>query len=211
MPAGEPLLAVLAEGRRLGFLGPGPVESHVVLARSLLPACRRPPSLAIDLGSGGGIPGLVLAAAWPTSRWLLLDSSARRTDFLRAAVRRLGCGPRVEVLRARAEEAARLPAWRARADLVVARSFGSPPVTAECGAPFLRLGGLLVVAEPPGAPPGRWPEAGIALLGLRLADRFEGEGAWISLEQAEPCPDAYPRRIGLPGKRPLFHVLPTTD
>ena len=178
----------------------------MTLARSLLVASPEPPVLAVDLGSGGGIPGLVLAAAWPASHWLLLDSSERRTDFLRDAVRRLGYDRRVEVLRSRAEEAGRSPAWRARADVVVARSFGSPPVTAECGAPFLRVGGRLIVSEPPGAPPERWPATGIGLLGLRLADRFEGAGAWVSLELAGPCPAAYPRRVGVPAKRPLFRV-----
>ena len=176
----------------------------MTLARSLEAACPVPPKLAIDLGSGGGVPGLVLAAAWPSSHWLLLDSSARRTDFLVEAVGRLGYRSRVDVLRSRAEEAGRSPDWRGRADLVVARSFGSPPVTAECGAPFLQVGGRLVVSEPPGAPAGRWPESGIAPLGLRLARRYQGEGAWVSLEQVELCPAAYPRANGRPAKRPLF-------
>jgi 16S rRNA (guanine527-N7)-methyltransferase len=200
----DPLLGILDEARTLGFLGPGALEPHVALAMALAGGCPDAPGLAVDLGSGAGVPGLVLARHWPQSRWLLLDSNERRTGFLHSAVDRLGLAGRIEVLRARAEEAGRLAAWRGLADLVVARSFGRPPVTAECGAPFLRVGGRLVVAEPPGAPADRWPPAGLAELGLELADRATEPASWVALEQRTACPPRYPRRVGIPAKRPLF-------
>ncbi|MGH9120995.1 MAG: RsmG family class I SAM-dependent methyltransferase, partial [Acidimicrobiales bacterium] len=104
--------------------------------------------LSVDLGSGAGLPGLVLACSWPESRWILMDSSTRRTAWLASAVERLGVSARVRVLCARAEVVGR-GELRGSIHHVVARSFGAPAVTAECAAPLLRIGGSLVVAEPP--------------------------------------------------------------
>ena len=193
-------MAVLEEARALGFLGPAPVGPHVEHARGFAAAAGAPPGRACDLGSGGGLPGLVLALGWPASSWVLLDANRRRSAFLARAVASLGLEQRVEVHCARAEEAGREPGVRAAFDLVVARSFGPPPATAECAAPLLRVGGRLVVSEPP-EPAERWPAAGLALLGLR---RLPGPPAYAVLEQAEPCPDRFPRRTGIPAKRPLF-------
>jgi 16S rRNA (guanine527-N7)-methyltransferase len=201
------LLAVLEEARRLGFLGPGPVEPHVTLARGLQSACAHPPAHALDLGSGGGIPGLVLALAWPASRWVLLDSQLRRTLVLSDAVGRLGLADRVEVRRDRAERAGRDPQLRAGFDLVVARSFGPPALTVECGAPFLRVGGELVVAEPPEPARDRWPPAGLALAGVVLERRGSGPGSWVRLRQETLCPARLPRATGVPAKRPLFPAV----
>lgn len=105
---------------------------------------------------------------------------------------------------ARAEVAGRDPARRAGADLVVARAFGPPAVVAECAAPLLRPGGALVVAEPPGGAPERWSVEGLALLGLAEVDRTSEPVALVRLAQVAACPDRYPRRIGIPLKRPLF-------
>jgi 16S rRNA (guanine527-N7)-methyltransferase len=195
---------VLAEARDLGFLGPGPLDPHLALAESLAAGAPKAPGRALDLGSGGGVPGLALAQHWPESSWLLLDANQRRTAFLRRAVERLALVDRVSVIQARAEELGRQPAWRGQLDLVVARSFGPPAVTAECGSPFLRTGGRLVVTEPPGAPPERWPADGLALLGLELVERATTPTAWVALLQQRPCPERYPRRVGIPAKRPLF-------
>ncbi|MGZ4710399.1 MAG: RsmG family class I SAM-dependent methyltransferase, partial [Acidimicrobiales bacterium] len=152
MPEGadEALVGVLERSRDLGFLGPGPVEPHIEHARRFSAALTGPrPARALDLGSGGGLPGLVLILAWPSTVWCLLDANQRRTDFLTDAVDELGVADRVTVVRGRAEEVAHDPAHRGRFDLVVARSFGKPAVTAECAAGFLVVGGMLVVSEPP--------------------------------------------------------------
>jgi len=199
---------VLQEAQSLGFVGPGPVGGHIALARALADACPSPPRSALDLGSGGGIPGLVLALHWSQSAWVLLESQLRRTEFLQAAIRRLDIDGRVEVHRARAEEAGREPELRGTFDLVVARSFGVPAVTAECGAPFLALGGRLVVAEPPGAPERRWPAPPLADLGLAMEARAVGPPAWVALIQVRRCPDRFPRPTGVPAKRPLYRVDP---
>ena len=165
------------------------------------------PSPALDLGSGGGLPGLPLAVAWPESRWVLLDAGLRRTDFLRRAVDRLGLSDRVAVARGRAEELGRSggPDWRGAFQLVVARGFGSPSVTAECSAPLLAVGGRLVVSEPPDSTGHRWSTSGLALLGMRPAKVCVAAGTSYQLiEQDAPCPERFPRRAAAMSRRPLF-------
>ncbi len=165
----------------------------------------------MDLGSGGGIPGLVLAFRWPERGAVLLDSNERRARFLHEVVEDQGWGGRVRVVEDRAEVAGRAPDLRGAFSLVVARSFGSPPVTAECAAPFLRPGGILIVSEPPVAPSvalddARWPEVGLAEVGLQRLGSWRREFGYRLLRQAIVCPERYPRRVGVPGKRPLYRM-----
>lgn len=193
----------MAEAQHLGFLGPGPITTHIERAVDLAAAFDVPREQALDLGSGAGVPGLPLALLWADTRWVLLDGSVTRASFLERAVNELQIGERVAVLGSRAEETAR-GELRGSFDLVVARSFAGPAVTAECGSPFLKVGGLLVVAEPPGGDPGRWDPAGLAKLGLELGMARSRPTAFQALVQVSPCPERYPRRVGVPAKRPLF-------
>jgi 16S rRNA (guanine527-N7)-methyltransferase len=190
------LTGVLADAARLGTLGVDDVVAvveHSQAFAAVLRPCRR----LLDLGSGAGVPGLVLAVELPVDV-VLLDASRRRADALQRAVARLALGPRVTVVCRRAEELGRDPAWRGQLDAVVARSFGPPAVVAEAAAPLLRLGGQLVVSEPPELDPGRWSEGGLADLGLTQdalpTDRF------ASFTQTSLCPERFPRRA----RRPLF-------
>ncbi|MDP8992373.1 MAG: class I SAM-dependent methyltransferase [Actinomycetota bacterium] len=201
------LAGVLGEARSLGFLGPGPVDDHVEHALGFVAvAGPEGPDRVVDLGSGGGVPGLVLALEWPEAAVTLLDSSQRRTEFLVRAVSRLSLGENVTVVRERAELLARRSGWRAAADLVVARGFGPPAVVAECGAPLLCVGGRLVVSEPPEvSQESRWPVEGLALLGLGLGERTQWRGrSYQELVEERLCPERFPRRPGIPAKRPLF-------
>jgi 16S rRNA (guanine527-N7)-methyltransferase len=198
------VLDVLREAQGRGFIGAGPVTFHRDHSRAFARLVPSEPRRAVDLGSGAGLPGLVLAGEWPSSRWTLLEVSTRRAEFLRWAVDKLGLAERVGVLCQRAEVAGHDPAWRGHADVVVARSFGPPAVTAECGAAFLRVGGSLVVAEPPGRPPDRWSPEGLELLGLVLAASTTTPWAFQRLALATACPDRFPRRPGIPRKRPLW-------
>ena len=164
----EGVFGALAEARALGFLGPGPLDAHVTSAEAFAQVLGVEfAGRALDLGSGGGVPGLLLAARYPTSTWVLLDQHRRRTSFLARVVAALGWVDRVKVVRAAAEAAAHDSASRGRFDAVTARSFAPPALTAEVGAGFLRPGGMLIVAEPPDEQPERWPLAGLQELGLR--------------------------------------------
>lgn len=212
-PDEQPVLeSILDRSRSLGYLGPGSLRVHIEHAFGFAGGLPAPPRWFLDLGSGGGVPGLVLATHWPGSEAVLLDASARRCAFLTEAVDELGCGDRVTVVRARAEAAGRDTGLRGRFDAVVARGFGPPPVTAECAAPFLVAGGRLVVSEPPAvaardgadAAPDRWPAAGVARVGLVAEREWTSPYHYRSFVLETPCPDAYPRRDGVPAKRPLF-------
>jgi 16S rRNA (guanine527-N7)-methyltransferase len=191
------LVSVLEEARDLGFLGPGPVEFHVEHARAYLPALEGLAGAALDLGAGGGVPGLVLAGLRPDLEWTFLDSMRKRTAFLHAAAERLELA--VTVRTARAED---VPDLRGHFVAVVARAFGAPAVTAECAAPLLAIGGRLIVSEPPDTAGDRW--SGAEVLGLSPATILEGPPALAVLSQRVPCPPQYPRRTGVPAKRPLW-------
>jgi 16S rRNA (guanine527-N7)-methyltransferase len=203
----EALRAAVAEAQQRGFVGPGSVDHAIEHAIGFADGVPSSPARFLDLGSGGGLPGLVLVQRWPKATAALLDANQHRCVFLRDAVEALGLVDRVTVVQARAEDAGRDPAHRGTYDLVVARSFGRPAITAECAAPFLVAGGQLVVSEPPSdAAADRWPADGLALVGL------QPETDWVtdlpahfrSFAQSVPCPDRYPRRAGIPAKRPLF-------
>lgn len=197
------LRTALERARRLGVLGPGPIDAHVDHAQGFLAALERVPagSLVVDLGAGGGIPGLVVAEARPDLEMVLLDAMEKRTALLSDAVVAMGIGDRVRVVTGRAEVLGRAEDLRGTAVAVTARSFGPPAATAECAAPLLAVGGILVVSEPPEGSD-RWPAEGLAELGL-LDDGTEVAGMRV-LTQTLPCGERYPRRNGLPAKRPLF-------
>ena len=150
------LLELLEEARLVGFLGPGPVGDHVTHARGFAHAALSAigqPSTFVDLGSGGGVPALVLLEMWSETGAVLVESHGRRADFLGVCIAELGWSDRVTVEAQRAEEVARDPDRRERAPLVTARGFGPPPVTAEIATGFLAVGGVLVVSEPPDPTP----------------------------------------------------------
>jgi 16S rRNA (guanine527-N7)-methyltransferase len=197
---------VLEEARTLGLLGPGPVERQLEHAVELGRSIGEFAGRMLDLGSGGGLPGLVLFDCWPAARGVLLDAQGRRCDFLRRAITRLGIDVRVEVRCGRAEVLARDPELRGRFDLVVARSFGPPAVTAECAVGFVAPGGELVVTEPPGGPDAaRWDAAGLAELGFGAPRPIRsGETGAVRLVLDGRVDDRWPRRDGVPAKRPLW-------
>ena len=180
------------------------MERHIEHGRALLAGLPGEGRI-LDLGSGGGLPGLVLAVDRPALELTLLEARRRACRFLHEAVTSLA-RPGVVVVEARAEEAARWDELRESFDAVVARSFGPPPVTAECAVGFLRPGGRLVVSEPPegaDASP-RWPVQGLDSLGFGAAVPGGGPGgSFVTLEKVR-SDERWPRRVGVPAKRPLW-------
>ncbi|MBF6554656.1 MAG: class I SAM-dependent methyltransferase [Acidimicrobiales bacterium] len=202
---------ILRRSAELGFLGRMPIPDQIDHALGFVFAAESeidgPPGSVLDLGTGGGVPGLVLLSCWPDCRVVLLDASERRTGFLAEQTADWRRNGPLEVVRDRAESVGRDERFRQQFELVVSRSFGVPAVTAECAAPLLSPGGGLIVSEPPeGAAPDRWPSDGLALLGLRTSvqARFDGRFSYQVLVKDGLTPDAYPRRVGIPAKRPLF-------
>lgn len=189
---------VLLEGIRAGQFG-GEIKPHgdhamgfVAFARS---AHESFTGHVVDIGSGAGLPALILADAFDQTTWTLVERRRGRTELLSRAVHRLGLHDRVTVL---AEDAA-VAGWgplRGSADWVTARSFGPPGDTAECASPFLRPGGSLLVSEPrAGEVEDRWPQAGLERTGLEFAESWTTpSGRYARLTRtARDLPDI-PRR-----------------
>jgi 16S rRNA (guanine527-N7)-methyltransferase len=203
----ERLASQLERARERGMLGPGPVETHLEHADAMASAVDRDfQGRFLDLGSGGGVPGLILLGAWPQATGTLLDARRRRCSFLEATLQELELDDRGTVACGRAEEYARRHAFRGQFDVVVARGFGPPATTAECGVGFLRAGGRLVVSEPPGEPDRtRWPADALEELGLGGPVVHSSDVArFVVLIAAGPPGERWPRRVGVPGRRPLW-------
>jgi 16S rRNA (guanine527-N7)-methyltransferase len=153
----EPALAAIADHVRLllawnaavnlsGIRDPGAIaREHVLDSLAALPLLRRAGIAEfVDLGSGGGFPGLPLAVALPATRALLVESVAKKARFLVAAADCAGVGGRVGVAAARAEAIAADPAHRGRWPAVVARALADLAELAELALPLLLEGGLLL-------------------------------------------------------------------
>jgi 16S rRNA (guanine527-N7)-methyltransferase len=191
---------------------PEPVARlHLLDALSALPLLDALPrsDRGLDLGSGGGVPGLVLAMARPDRRWVLVDSARKKAEVLRGFVTSLGIA-NVEVVAERAEILGRHPAHRESHDVVTARACAALPVLAEYALPLLALGGTLVAWKGPIADDEL--EAGrvaAAACGGRVPAVHRsgftvlGDHRFVAIEKERPTPERYPRRAGEPGRRPL--------
>jgi 16S rRNA (guanine527-N7)-methyltransferase len=169
----EELLETLRHAQRLGMLGPGSLERAIEHASAFAEALPPDADELVDLGSGGGLPGLVVGWRRPDARLTLVDRRAARTDVLRRAVARLQWTDRVEIVTGDVVPLARGP-WRGRFDAATARGFGPPAWTLTCGAALVRLGGRVVISEPPGETD-RWDAEEVDQIGVaRLSDSPAG-------------------------------------
>ncbi len=157
----------LGEAQRIGMLGRASLED--VIERSLGFVRRLPigTTTVIDMGSGGGDPGLVIAMASPHVKMTLVDRRAKRTDLLTRLVGRLGLVDRVDVVEADVADLGVLFPGR-EWDVATSRGFGTPAYTAEHASPVVRLNGLLLVSEPPDSDGSRWQVDGVEQAGFRL-------------------------------------------
>lgn len=173
----------------------------------LLPHLGRATSL-IDVGSGGGLPGLALKLARPELVVTVLEANHRKTAFLTTAVGRLRLSG-VEVVTARAEEAGRDPALRESFDLATARALAPMATLVELCLPFVRVGGRLLAMKAAAELEVRSAMPAIELLGGRLLEiatapsAAREHGQVVIVAKIGPTPAAYPRRAGVPVKRPL--------
>jgi 16S rRNA (guanine527-N7)-methyltransferase len=200
---------ILEDARDAGFLGPGPVASHLAHAAGFgdiaEAALGRAPHSFADLGTGGGVPGLVLASRWGDARCVFIESNRKRSEALRWAIVRLGFESRAAVIEERAEVVGRDPACRERFELVTARSFAAAAPTAEIAAGLVAIGGSVVVSEPPEPEPDRWPAVNLRQISLGPAEiRMAAAAHFAVMTKLEPVPEEYPRRVGRPVKRPLW-------
>jgi len=168
-----------------------------------------------DLGSGAGLPGMVLAIAFPDIQVDLIESLGKRAHFLQESSAELGLD-NVQVWGCRAEEAGRSAELRGLFDRVTARRLAALPVLLEYALPLLRVGGRGVFAKGIGGDEELAEAEGVApLLGGGVPRMVELDVAieppsgelpvrrFVVIEQAGPCPEQYPRAPGRPTKRPL--------
>lgn len=173
MSADVELAAVIADAQRLGMLGDRPPTEIIDHSRRFVTALTAVTGSVVDLGSGGGVPGLVIAHDRPDLAVTLIDRRERRTDFLSLAVRRLGMADRVEV---RCEDLETSVGQLAgRFDAVTARSAGPPERVLRWAATLRTPSGPVVISDPPApAAMHRWTEeplaSVIAELGLQRSD-----------------------------------------
>ena len=179
----------------------------------LLPELMSPdtPRRCIDVGTGGGFPGLAVAIALPGAELTLVDSVGRKTAAVAAMAQSLGLSDRVQVRTERVERTGQDPSCRGKFDLAMARAVGSAPVVAEYLVPLLRRSGEGLLYR------GRWHDtddkelqSALTLLKARSLklQRMElpsqrGTRTLIRIGPEAATPDTYPRATGMPTKMPL--------
>ena len=159
----DQLHEALGRSQRLGFLGDRSITEVIDHARSFVTALDGVTGSVIDLGAGGGVPGLVVATDRPDLRLTLLDRRTKRTDFLAQMIRRMQFSEHVSVLAADVDHAIRT--GHVGFDAAVARGFGPPEFTLRSAVRCVRLGGVIVISEPPSGD--RWDPGLLAELGVR--------------------------------------------
>ncbi|MER3451517.1 MAG: 16S rRNA (guanine(527)-N(7))-methyltransferase RsmG [Thermus sp.] len=186
------------------------VVKHFLDALTLVPTGLFDQKEAVlDLGTGAGFPGLPLKILRPRLRMTLLEATRKKLDFTQEVVRALGLEG-VRFLWGRAEELAHTPEREAY-DRVVARAVAPMPVLLELALPFLRVGGVFVAQKGPRVEEElRTSRRALELLGGRLLEvqtlrlpLSEEERRLVLVEKAAPTPLAYPRRPGVPERKPL--------
>jgi 16S rRNA (guanine527-N7)-methyltransferase len=157
----------------------------------------------VDVGSGGGLPGIPLALA-TGARVVLIEPTAKKAAFLERAL--LACGVTGEVVAERAEVAGRDERFREQFAFATARAVSTAPTVAELTVPFLRIGGRALLQRAGIEPRERQAlEDAAPMLGAELTEEREvgGERRILVLEKRRPTEQRFPRRNGVPEKRPL--------
>jgi 16S rRNA (guanine527-N7)-methyltransferase len=181
----------------------GPLADDCLVLLDHLGSARR----LVDVGSGGGLPGLVLKIARPELQVTLIEADQAKAAFLVQASARLGLLG-VDVVATRAEDAGRDTRYRERFDLAVARALAPLPVLAELCLPLVRVGGRLL-AQKTEKEEIAHAERAITILGGRLDAAQPGAstarrlGVVVTIAKVAPTPEAYPRRPGVPARKPL--------
>ena len=222
---GEQLLATNAVMNLTAITDPEQVQIlHFLDALSLVSAIRAwcvaaandAPTL-LDVGSGAGIPGILLKIALPELRVTLLDATGKRIRFLQDTIAELGLRG-IGAVQGRAEELGRHPEWREQFDLVTARALARLPTLLEWCLPFVRVGGLLIAPKAGDLAIEMTQGATAApLLGGRLRElapltlpELPGRAIALTDKTGNTLP-RYPRGAGLPAKEPLGVELELND
>lgn len=189
----------------------GVLLKHIIDSLLVLPFDQIPAgSSVIDIGTGGGFPGIALAIALPSCSFTLADSTAKKLSAVQSMIETLGI-PNAKTLLGRAETLGQNQKYRERFDIAVTRAVGPFPVMLEYSLPFIKPGGKLIAYQGPEIKD-QWKkyqpiaktlaseivEALETLLPIENAKRF-----FVIVKKTGKLNAQYPRREGLPLKKPL--------
>jgi 16S rRNA (guanine527-N7)-methyltransferase len=184
---------------------------HFLDSFSCLLAWREnPPSSLIDVGTGAGFPGLPLKILQPALNLALVESVGKKAEFCRHMTTTLGM-EKVDVVQARAEEVGQGPKYRERFDWAIARAVANLPILVEYLLPLVRVGGAVLAQKGESGPAeAHASEKAVSLLGGRLRQVIKvdlpgvaEERYLIVIDKIAATPPNYPRRVGVPSKKPL--------
>lgn len=167
----------------------------------------------IDVGTGAGFPGLVMAVLMPETKATLLDSVGKKVKFVQNAALMLGLR-NVKAITGRAEELAHLPEHREKYGLSVVRGVASISTAAEYCVPFLRKGGIFIAMKGPQAEEEMDDgKAALFSMGAKLTGinkvslpQGQGERSLVYATKLSPTPGRFPRRTGEPQRRPITRM-----
>jgi 16S rRNA (guanine527-N7)-methyltransferase len=180
----------------------------VILALKRIPG--PPVYKVIDIGTGAGFPGIPLKIMLPEIHLTLLEATGKKTRFLEYITHALKLTG-VEILKGRAEDFGRSPEYRECFNIVLSRAVAALPSLVELALPFCTIGGCFIAQKQTDV--GMEIEQAhnaVRLLGGRLREiidisfpKFSGGRCLVVYDKISPTPPAYPRRPGIPGKKPL--------
>ena len=186
------------------------IAKHFLDSLTCLRAVPKLPARVIDVGTGAGFPGVVLKIVQPDIQLTLVESVGKKTDFLRHLTETLAL-KNVTVLHARAEDAGRLPAHREKYGLAVARAVAPMRVLAEYLLPLVKIGGLMLAQK--GADPAAEVAAARNAFGILGGKHIQTLAVSVPnldaarhlalVRKTKPTPKQYPRRAGMPGRKPI--------
>ncbi|MCQ2437734.1 MAG: 16S rRNA (guanine(527)-N(7))-methyltransferase RsmG [Clostridia bacterium] len=181
------------------------LDSIALLTKVSLPAGAK----VADVGSGAGFPGIPLAIMCPDVHFVLIDALDKRVRFLNEVIDALGLN--AEAIHGRAEQTAHADAYREQFDYATARAVADLRILSEYLLPFVKVGGSVLSLKGPGASDEATDAAfAIETLGGKLngidtlpIPNRDWQHCLVRIDKVASTPDTYPRKAGIPEKRPL--------
>jgi 16S rRNA (guanine527-N7)-methyltransferase len=183
-------------------------KKHFIDSLTVISSLPKNASSLIDIGAGAGFPGLPIALTLPSLSVTLLEATSKKVDFLNHMITLLDI-VNVTTRKNRAEEAGQDPTLRERFDVAVARAVAYLPILAEYALPLVKVGGVFIAQKTATTDEIKDAEHAIKILGGRVKElKFVTvpgleERHIVVIEKIGPTPQDYPRRIGVPERKPL--------
>lgn len=181
---------------------------HFLDSLSVVDSIPKDAKSLVDIGSGAGFPGIPIKIVRPDLKVTLLETAAKKVAAMQSIISTLGLSG-IEAIQARAEDAGRDPKFREHFDVATARAVAALPVLVEYALPLIRPGGILIAQKTAGQKEIEDAENAIRILGGKLKEVLHvklpslADRQLVVIEKISITPPEYPRRAGLPTKKPL--------